>query len=209
MTIDEFAAAIQTQIATGAGLDGSKVIWANPNVPRPARPFIELYILEDGGEQSLPEEDVIDNPDADLNTGFLPMMLPQTLDTELSQNPILLQTTDRPEITVRCTAFAAAPTTGAVSPAFTLLKSVRRNLGGELAADALDPITVLDRGNVQNTTVMLETGYEGRAVLDLIFGSIETESDGVNTIEEVVVEVTIKDTDGSVIVDDTITLPNS
>lgn len=302
MTIEEVAAAVQTQIALAAGLAGSQVIWENPNVPRPARPFISLAILEDTNEELLPEESQEDNPSPsagqaaflDLSTlsgGFFgagsmvtavdptptlqyQFVLDIAIDTPVltfevdtsnhptalivhcgnaaaftgsdviafingdstastyltavgagsnpinsgrvgnidggypSQDPILIQTTDRPEITVRVTAFADAPKTGAISPAFTMLKAVRRRLGTESVTEALDPLTVLDRGNVQNVTVMLETAYEGRATLDLKFGSIETESDGANTIEEVQVEVTTTDAEDDVITDDTITLPN-
>lgn len=204
MTIQEFATAIQTQIALAAGLTGDKVIWEMPghttqsSVPRPARPFISLSIQEDGNVEPLPEEEIIDNPSPDPPIPPFP-----------SQTPILLQTTDRPEIVVRLVAFHAGPRIGAVSPAFALLKKVRGKLGSELFAAALDPITVLDRGNVTDADLMLETAYEGRAVLDLKFGSIETESEGLNTIETVKTQITIKRADNSVIIDKEITLPNS
>lgn len=198
MTIQEFATAIQTVVASASGLSGAKVIWEAPNVERPARPFIALSILDDANDELLPEESWIDNPTP------TPPVAPYP-----SQDPLLLQTTDRPEITVRMTAFTDAPKTGAISPAFALMKQVRRKMGMEATSQTLDPITVLSRGNVTNATVMLETGYEGRAVLDLKFGSIETESEGINTIETVKEEVTIKNLDGSTISDRTITLPNS
>lgn len=195
MTIQEFATAIQTVVASAAGLSGAKVIWETPNVERPARPFIALSILEDANEELLPEESWINNPTPTPPVPPFP-----------SQDPILLQTTDRPEIVVRMIAFTDAPKTGIVSPAFALMKQVRRKLGMESTSETLDPITVLSRGNVTNATVMLETGYEGRAVLDLKFGSIETESEGINTIETVKEELTIKNIDGSVISDEIITL---
>lgn len=324
MTIQEFATAVQTQIAAAAGLPGNKVIWESPghstatSVPRPARPFLTLAIIEDGNQETLPEESMEDNPDpdpdtyafADLETistpavfeagaklestisGFAPNVgfqnwqvlfdgqpsmvyapdpdavswsgtpeggqnatltvhiqpgvttgediaaaLAEFLGTHsevplslsaaglpvalalatyapfdggsISQNPLLLKTTDRPEITVRVIAFADAARTGAVSPAFTMLRKLRGKMGSELTADALDPITVLDRGNVTNATLVLETGYEGRAVLDLKFGSIETETEGINTIETVKTRITVKNLDDSTIIDKTITLPNS
>lgn len=305
MTIEEIATLVQTQVALASGLDGSKVIWENPNVPRPARPFISLHIETDGEEQPLPEEAMEDNPSPspgqaaflDLTTfggGFFgtgsivtavdpdpSVRYALTLDIAIptdvltfefapnnppdtpagliihcgnagaftgsdviafinsdpvastyitavgaginpinsgrngyveggypSQDPLLLETTDRPEITIRMTAFTDAPKSGAVSPAFNLLKQVRRRLGTETVSDALDPLTVLDRGNVHDVTVMLETGYEGRAALDVIFGSFETESDGINTIEKTEVEVIITDEEGSVITDDILTFPN-
>lgn len=183
MTIQEFAAAIQTAVVSASGLSGSKVIWETPNVERPTRPFIELSILEDGNEELLPEESMIDNPSPTPPVAPFP-----------SQDLLLLQTTDRPEITVRMVAFADSPKIGAISPAFALLKQVRRKMGTEAVSETLDPITVLTRGNVTNATVVLETGYEGRAVLDLKFGSIETESEGINTIETVKTQITINGT---------------
>lgn len=303
MTIQEFATAVQTQIAAVSGLSGSKVIWEAPNVPRPARPFISLAIMEDGDEEPLPEESQADNPSPtpgtagtlsglsflggltvhatvggyesnfvfsivlesngggisiqwfpayDSGPGHPPGWYRVSVGTEFpitfndliaginasfpevltvtgppnpanimesggdwlsggfpSQDPLLLSTTDRPEIVVRVTAFTDAPKTGAISPAFALLKKVRGKMGSELTADALDPITVLDRGNVTNVTIVLETGYEGRAVLDLKFGSIETETEGINTIETVKTHITVKNLDNSVIIDKTVTLPNS
>lgn len=317
MTIDEFAIAVQTQIAAASGLGGSKVIWETPNVTRPARPFLALTILEDGGEEPLPEETCDENPSPEQDVPafmFLPEVFPQlfqdgtltvgsvasgglgnyvtfatvmdggdgfgfprvTIDMvaedpetpahaqltlhcdagytgngiaavlntflsspegdglfvmdsviglndpqtdplgpiafaggEFGQDPILLKTTDRPEITVRVVAFTDSPKVGFISPAFSLLKQVRRKMGSESTADALDPITVLDRGNVTNATVVLETGYEGRAVLDLKFGSIETETEGINSIETVKTHITVKNLDGSEIINKTITLPQS
>lgn len=211
MTIEEFAAAVQTAVAMASGLPGTQVVWENPNVPRPARPFISLTIEDDGEIEPLGEESVIDNPNPDPPTGgnAFPYTFPFVfLASFPSDNPILVQATDRPEISIRLTAYTNAPKSSAISPAFTLLKAVRRALGGDAMTEQLDPITVLERGNVQNITVMLETGYEGRAVLDVKFGSIETQSDDANTIETVEVEVTVNDEEGNPIVDQTITLPN-
>jgi hypothetical protein len=88
----------------------------------------------------------------------------------------------------------------------TILKRVRASLGGEIAADNLDPIVVLDRSSVRVASLMLETAYEGRAVLDLKFGTIETNSDPVGIIDTVKVELKITRT--ADVLDETITLPN-
>lgn len=193
--LDPFAVSVQAQVALSSGLDPKKVIWERQTVHRPARPFITLDILDDAVDELLSEESVRDNPDAasDLDN--------------VAQ--IFSDSTDRPEITVRITCFSDAAKAGAVLPAMRILKQVRASLGGETASDNLDPITILDRSNVRNVSVMLETAYEGRAVLDVKFGSMETNSDPQGIIETVLVETTVKNLDGSTIIDKTITLPNS
>lgn len=67
--------------------------------------------------------------------------------------------------------------------------------GEQLKEDA--DIAIVDRGDVSDISAKLETGFERRATLDIIFNSSNNKLIGVKPIEKVEVKGTIKNEDSS------------
>ena len=72
MNYGAFQQAIQNQVKAALSYDGSKVIWSDQTLDRPARPFVELSVLSFRDLSHHSMHGVIDNPDSDGDDGEEP-----------------------------------------------------------------------------------------------------------------------------------------
>jgi hypothetical protein len=138
---------------TGFPLPGNiPVIWADQNGQRPGQPFVTLR--RDAGQALNPNED-------ELVVSMNPS--PTTADE------IQMDTRVVTEFTVSVQVFTK-DTRGDFS-ANALASVIRNRLSMQSQLDAFRPLglAVVARGSVQNLTDLLETGFEGRAVMDVRF----------------------------------------
>lgn len=141
--------ALQAWVTGATGIPGDRVVWAEQNGPRPARPFATLR-LGNVISPGLTDEErctVVEGgaPGADLR----------------------IETVAQQEIVITVETFTAA-TTGNGS-ALALLTRAKNALSKNSQIEAFDAagIAVVDRGTVQNLTALLDTEFEGRASLDV------------------------------------------
>ncbi len=172
MNYGAFQQAIQNQVKAALSYDGSKVIWSDQTLDRPARPFVELSVLSFRDLSHHSMHGVIDNPDSDGDDG----------------EEILLQTTDHLELTVQTRIFSAA-VVGDLAP-MNLAQKIHSFFGRETTNDALQDIAIVSRENVQNASLVLETKYEGRAIFNIIFRVAVVDTEATTYIETAPVETT-------------------
>lgn len=182
MNLGAFEVALVTEVKRATGLASGKVIWANQTRDRPLRPFVELSVTSSRVNSSHSESSVADS-------------VPSVAGAEIT-----VTTTDHLELTVQLRAFSSEVTGS--SKAFNLLDKVRQHFGKESCIEVLEglpeSIAVVDRGIVQDATIVLETEYEGRAVSSLTLRVADVTSETTTFIQETVVETTVTQTSGDV-----------
>ncbi len=89
------------------------------------------------------------------------------------------------ELTVQCQAFTAG--TNGLATARELLTKAQVRLSLPSVRDQLSEVglTVIDEGNVQNVSTVLETKWQGRAALDVRFGCADSAHERAGSIETV------------------------
>ncbi len=167
MEMTPFQLAIYT--ATAAAAPGVKVIWSKQTRERPARPFIELETIDDISLNDQPEESQEDNPDS---TSYA--------------DELLLHYKEHVETTVQFRVFTSAVTGN--GKALAVAKRVRGFFGRAQTQQDLDPITVITRERVQDASFVLDTEYEGRAVMNMRFRSTDIDTDTAGTITSLEVQ---------------------
>lgn len=182
MNLGAFEVALVTEVKRATGLANGKVIWANQTRDRPIRPFIELAVTESSAGSPHSESAISDT-------------VPST-----PGNEITLTTKDHADLTVQLRAFSAEVTGS--NKAFNLLDKVRQHFGKESCIEALEvlpeAIAVVDRGVVQDATIVLETEHEGRAIFTLRLRVADVTTETTTFIQETVVETKVTQTNGDV-----------
>lgn len=191
MNLGTFEIALVTEVKRATGLAAGKVVWANQTRDRPIRPFVELAVLNSAAASSHAESGI-------SNTSGAP-----------AGEEITLTTTDHVDLTVQLRAFSSEVTGS--DKAFNLLDKVRQHFGKESCIAVLEgqaeAIAVVDRGTVNDATTVLETEYEGRAVLTLRLRVADVATEKSTYIDEVVTETTVNQTSGNVVYTNTTALP--
>lgn len=191
MNLGALEIALVTEVKRATGLANGKVIWANQTRDRPVRPFVELALTESRVSSTHSESYVKDT-------------VPST-----PGNEITLITRDHVDLTVQLRAFSA-DVVGS-NKAFNILDKVRQHFGKESCVEFLDtlpdPIAVIDRGSVQDATIVLETEHEGRAISTLRLRIADVSTETTTFIQEAVVETTVQETNGNVVRTLTVTAP--
>jgi hypothetical protein len=170
MAIDWIAtkAALFTWMIAGTGLSDTKVVWSNQNGPRPLVPFAEINPrLSTGRRGMYPEE----RPD--------PVV------------PGRIVRIDQKRLTVSCHLYGPG--------AIALLEQAQEYLDTYASRTAFGPsgLALLDRGTVQDMTKILESDYEERAQLDLIFGLAVSSTEDVGYIQTIAATVILTNPDGT------------
>lgn len=158
---------LQAWVKSATGFDDAHVIWADQSGPRPDAPFIDLRI---GTTIPLGAIDELsDNTDLTRDPG-----------SEVELRATCVQEF---HLTVRC--FTAATLDD--SAATALLGRARLALTLPSIRDALETagVTIFDRGEVQNVSVLKDVKFEGRAMLDVGCYTLEAVSEFVGYIDEV------------------------
>lgn len=186
MNLTTFQTAIQALVKTATGLDNNHVIWAKQTRKRPNRPFVELDDLDDTTTE-MTEDTVDDNP------------------SPAPGSEILLTSKEHNEINVQVRVFSS-DVTGS-NNAFNLAKTIRRFFGRESTTAGLGDIALVSRDVVRDATVVLETEYEGRAILTLHFRVADSDVESTTYIETATVKTTVRKPDGSALTDHTLTIP--
>lgn len=191
MNLGALEIALVTEVKRATGLPNGKVIWTNQTRDRPLRPFVELAVTESSTGSSHSESAVSDT-------------IPST-----AGNEITLTTKDHVDLTVQARAFSAEVTGS--NKAFNLLDKVRQHFGKESCLEVLEglpeAIAVVDRGVVQDATIVLETEHEGRAVFTLRLRVADVTTETTTFIQEAVLENTVTQTSGDVVTTFTVAAP--
>lgn len=184
MDLTGFQNAIQAQVKAATGFDDSHVIWSKQTRDRPARPFVELDDL-DNATNFFTEDTVSDTPGAPVG------------------EEITLTSKEDVEITVQVRVFTTVVTGS--SNAFNTAQKIRGWFSRDSVTSLLGDIALVDRDAVRDASIVLETEYEGRAILTLKFRVASLETETTTYIETPVVETTVTQTSGDVIHTITIT----
>jgi len=191
MNLGAFEIALVTEVKRATGLADGKVIWANQTRDRPLRPFIELAVTDSTVTSTHSETYVQDTV------------------APTPGNEITLVTRDHVVLGVQLRAFSAEVVGS--NKAFNLLDMVRLHFGKESCIEFLagqsEAISVIERGRIQDATVVLETEHEGRAVSSLRLQVADVSMETTTYIQEAIVETTVEETDGPVTRTLTVTLP--
>jgi hypothetical protein len=178
MNLTDFQTAIQAQVKLATGFDNGHVIWAKQSRKRPSRPFIELDDLDDE-TTNFTEDSVADaavpTPGAEIE----------------------LTSKEHVEINVQVRVFSS-DVTGS-NNAFNVAKKIRAFFARESTTAALVDIALVSRDTVREASLVLETEYEGRAVLTLKFRVADLETETTTFIETATVETTIDQLGGPVV----------
>lgn len=169
---------IQTQVKAALGYDNGHVIWANQTRDRPTRPFVELFNADSRNV----------SPHAELFEGANP--------SPSAGAEVLLESTDHCVMRIELRVFSSAVTGS--NKAFNLAQKIRSHFGKQATIDAMGDVAIIDRENVQDISIMLETEHEGRAVFTLTFGVVNVEQETTTYIEEAVIKTTIPQQSGDV-----------
>lgn len=176
---ETLAEALRVWVRDAASFDDEKVIFSEENTVRPPVPFITLRIgtlTPLGAADELVEETDLDGPAGQ----------------EITQTIIGRRSLD---VSIQC--FGRTKKHSAMK----ILSLVQLSLSKESVQSALDDagVSVFDTGTVQNTTGLLETEYESRALLEIECYVTETDSDTTTFIESA--EVTNEVSDAVIIIE--------
>jgi hypothetical protein len=190
MDLTAFQTTIQNHVKLATGFTDAKVIWANQTRDRPARPFVELAILDDEmvGQE---EHGQSDTPGAPAG------------------QEVTLSTRYQVELTVQVRVFSSevvGSNTGS-----NVARKIRNYFGRDsvnvaLAAPAIG-VAVVDLGPVRDASIVLSTEHEGRGILDLKFRVADLDVETTTYIETATVETTVEQSNGNVTRTLTITQP--
>lgn len=149
------------------GAVGGEVIWSNQDGCQPSMPYGTLKIS--GPRQSSPTPEI-------LNTTNLSNPAGQ----EIEQTVVL-----HGQITVSCQVYAR-PTTGA-GTARELLEQARKALFLPTQRERLRAagLALVEAGDTQDLTALLETTWQSRAVMDVRFNVVDTASEKTGYIATV------------------------
>lgn len=171
---------IQGQVKAALGFDDGHVIWANQTRNRPSRPFVELFNISSANVSPHTEFTQADNPESDGEDG----------------EELLLSAIEQVSMRIEVRVFSSAVTGS--NKAFNLAQKIRSHFGKEAAVNALGDVAVINRENVQDVSIVLETEHEGRAVFTMTFGVANVEEETATYIEEAVIKTTIPQKSGDV-----------
>jgi len=175
MNLVSFEDRVQAVFVAATGLPGNKVIWAHQSKDRPVRPFIELTLLSS-------------------DAGVFSETTHALASPSLPGAEIDLITKDNIELTVQAIAFSSE-VVGAAK-AFNLLQKSRIFFNRDNIVHSLntpptasdDSIAIVERSSVQDLSLLLDTEFEGRASLSLVFRVADTDIEKTTYIEKVDVE---------------------
>jgi len=167
MAWSDIETAIRAWVKSGSGLTDEQVIWADQNGGSPALPFIDIRLGE------LVPVGAADASDWEYDAGG-----PAGQEIVMSGHGVR-------EFAVSVRAFSASPLGN--SSARALLSKVQTALALESARSALHAagVTPFDNGRVQVVPAILETSWEGRAVLQVRFYTEETVTERTTYIDTV------------------------
>ncbi len=183
MNFSAFETAVQSQIRAASGL---ATIWANQTRDRPARPFVELNVLETQVSDH-DEESFGDNPSPTPGAELI--------------------TTSKQHVEVRVQVRVFSSAVVGNSRAANVAQTIRSRLSFDSVAEVLwaADVAVIERGNVRDATIVLESEHEGRAVFDIRFRVGVWETETTTYIEAAEIETTVEQTTGPVV--STFTVP--
>jgi hypothetical protein len=161
-------AALRAWFLPATGLADAKVIWANQNGPRPLPPFATINPRVAIRRLGVYDEERLD-PDA----------------------PGQIDRVGQRKLTISCNAYGPG--------AIDLLERAQEALdtNAARAAFASAGLAVSDRGEVRDLTKLLETQYEERAQLDVVFALATASSEDAGYIESAEITATLLNPDGT------------
>lgn len=158
-----------------ANSGGASVIFLNENAPRPAQPYVTLFLssLNQIGEDYTPESDV---------------------------NGLIDMVGDR-EFTLQIQTYGG--------DCITRLENLRSSLQMQTVLDTLraNGIVFVNHFAISDVTELLDSRFEKRAAMDVLFRIGQNYTDNLGLIQTVQVEEIYQDAGGSVVYDSTITIP--
>lgn len=158
-----------------ANSGGASVIFLNENAPRPAQPYVTLFLssLTQIGEDYTPESDV---------------------------NGLVDMVGDR-EFTLQIQTYGG--------DCITRLENLRSSLQMQTVLDTLraNGIVFVNHFAISDVTELLDSRFEKRAAMDVLFRIGQNYTDNLGLIQTVQVEEIYQDAGGSVVYDNTITIP--
>lgn len=180
--------AIQTQIALASGLPSNQVIWSHQSGDRHDRDFIVIEHL--GATDSAPATPEIQQTDT-------PGVTVPAAGVVGPGGEITLTSRDNVDFSVRLMFYTRAAT--GKSAARARLGAVRGYLGTDDVSDALDAsnVALIECGTVQPIPVVLETKFESRASLEVLFRTVDGYSVKATIIQTVNAGIQIPKSDGT------------
>lgn len=158
-----------------ANCPGCSVIFLNENAPRPAQPYVTLFLstLNQIGEDYTPGPDT---------------------------NGLVDMVGDR-EFTLQIQTYGG--------DCITRLENLRSSLQMQSVLDTLraNGIVFVHHFPINDTTELLDSRFEKRGAMDVLFRIGQDYADNLGLIETVEVEEVYQDASGSVVYDHTITIP--
>lgn len=144
------------------GATGVTCIWAEQSGPQPKPPYCTLRI---DGPRRLGGAD--------------------ELRQEADGHDVRQLAAGQRELTVQCQAFTAGMNGQATARELLTKAQARLSLPAVQEQLADVGLSVIDEGNVQNVSTVLETKWQGRAALDVRIGCADSAEDRVGSIESV------------------------
>lgn len=178
MQLQPIENAIRAWVKMATGLSDPQVYFDHQNVPQPqSAPFVTISIAESGTTLGLPEIDRTTNLALPAGTEV------QQAGTSIWDISILFQAFA--ENTVTYSAGGLPNTSGLT--AVELLAKVQLALNLESVHDPLNDagISPYEYGVVRRLDAVIETGFEGRAVLEMKCYVADTVTEGVGYIDDV------------------------
>ena len=158
-----------------ANCPGCSVIFLNENAPRPAQPYVTLFLssMNQIGEDYTPEADI---------------------------NGLVDMVGDR-EFTLQIQTYGG--------DCITRLENLRSSLQMQTVLDTLrtNGIVFVNHFPINDTTELLDSRFETRAAMDVLFRIGQDYQDNLGLIETVEVEEVYQDASGNVVYDHTTTIP--